>query len=330
MAGVMTNGTGTARRHPSRQGPNQRGVALLLVLLILSLLIPLILGFDVEARRELREAAAFRDNFKAVTLVRSGAHVSRAILRYDAQLDVQSNRAYDALTDVWATPISNYRLGDGVIAAQIEDERAKFNLNDLGSQTEDQARVARIERLKRLFQLVQSDPKLVDAIVDWVDSNDVAEPHGAESTYYLSRNPPYRAANGPMQTVDELRLVKGVTEDVMRRIGPYVTVYPPDGLINVNTADILVLQALDPRMTPAIAKDVVRARPFRTIQDLDRVQSVESIAKELRTLGVYTVRSDYFSTRVSATINEVTKTARAVIRRTSASGDSSFLYFRLE
>lgn len=309
---------------------NQRGVALLLVLLILSLLAPLILGFDLGARRELREAAAFRDNFKAVTLVRSGAHVSRAVLRYDAQLDMQSNRAYDALTDVWATPITNYRLGDGIIAAQIEDERAKFNLNDLGSQAEDQARAAKIDRIKRLFQLVQSDPRVVDAITDWVDANDAAEPNGAESAYYLSRNPPYRAANGPMQTLDELRLVKGVTDDVLQKIRPYVTVYSPDGLVNVNTADLLVLQALDARITPAIAKDIVRARPFRTVQDLDRVKSAESIAKELRTLGVYAVRSDYFSTRVSATINDVTKTARAVIRRTSASGDSSFLYFRLE
>lgn len=309
---------------------NQRGVALLLVLLILSLLIPMILGFDLEARRELREAAAFRDNFKAVTLVRSGAQVSRATLRYDAQLDTQSGRAYDALTDVWATPIRNYRLGDGIINAQIEDERGKFNLNDLGSQADAGVRVAKLDRLKRLFQLAQSDPKLVDAIADWVDPNDAAEPNGAETAYYLSRNPPYRAANGPMQTVDELRLVKGVTEEVMQKIGPYVTVYPPDGLINVNTADPLVLQALDPRVTPAIAKDVVRGRPFRSVQDLDRVSSFEAIAKELRTAGVYTVRSDYFSTRVSATVNEVTKTARAVIHRTGASGDSSFLYFRLE
>jgi hypothetical protein len=57
---------------------------------------------------------------------------------------------------------------------------------------------------------------------------------------------------------------------------------------------------------------------------------MEPIAKELRTLGVYTVRSDYFSARVSATIHEVTKTARAVIHRTSTNGESALLYLRLE
>lgn len=309
---------------------DERGIALLLVLLILSLLIPLILEFDAEARRELREAAAFRDNFKAVTLVRAGVQAARAILRYDTQLDLQTNRVYDALSDVWATPISNYRLGDGLIAARIEDERGKFNLNDVGSQPDSPGKTAKIARLKRLFQLVQADPRLVDAIVDWVDTNDAMEPNGAESGYYLSQTPPYRAANGPMQTLDELRLIKGFTDEVMQRVSPYVSVYSPDGLINVNTADLLVLEALDPRMSPSIAQEVVRARPFRTIQDLDRVKSMEPIAKELRTLGVYTVRSDFFSARVSATIHEVTKTARAVIHRTGTNGESALLYLRLE
>jgi general secretion pathway protein K len=309
---------------------DERGIALLLVLLILSLLIPLILEFDAEARRELREAAAFRDNFKAVTLVRSGVQAARAILRYDTQLDLQAGRAYDGPTDVWATPISNYRLGDGIIGAKIEDERGKFNLNDLSGQAGSSGKTAKIDRLKRLFQLLQTDPRLVEVIVDWVDANDAAEPNGAESAYYLSRTPPYRAANGPMQTVDELRLLKGFTDEVVRKIVPYVTVYPPDGLINVNTAHPFVLQALDARMTPTIVQDVVRARPFRTIQDLDRVKGVEPIAKELRTVGVYTVRSDHFSARVTATIHEVTKTARAVIQRTTTSGESALLYLRLE
>lgn len=314
---------------PPMRKNDERGIALLLVLLILALLVPLILEFDAEARRELREAAAFRDHVKAVTLVRSGVQVSRAILRHDAQLDIQFNRAYDALTDAWAQPISGYRLGDGVITAQIEDERGKFNLNDL-AQPDSSARQDKVARFKRLFQLLQLDPRLVEALADWVDGDDLAGPNGAESAYYLTQTPPYRAANGPMQTLDELHLIKGFTDQAVQKLTPYVSVYAPDGLININTADVLVLQALDPRMTPSLAQEVIQARPFKMPQDLDRVKSVEPIAKEMRTINVYTVRSDYYSARVTATIAEVTTTARAVIRRTGGTGDSSLLYFRLE
>jgi len=309
---------------------DERGVALLMVLLILSLLVPLILAFDTEARRELREAATFRDNFKAAMLVRSSVEVCQAILRYDTLLDSQAGRAYDALTDIWATPISNYPLGDGVLAARIEDEHGKFNLNNLTTQSDSPVELAKIARLKRLFHLLRLDPRLVEALVDWVDTDDLAGPNGAENAYYLAQSPPYRAVNGPMQTLDELHLIKGFTDEVVQTITPYVTVYTLGGLVNVNTADLLVLQALDPRITPAIARELIQARPFFTIQDLDRVKSIEPIAKELRTMSVYTVRSDDFSTHVTATINEVTRTARAVIRRTSENGGSDVPYFRLE
>jgi general secretion pathway protein K len=309
---------------------DERGVALLMVLLILSLLVPLILEFDSEARRELREAAAFRDNFKAAMLVRSSVEVCQAILRYDTELDRQTGRVYDGLTDAWAIPISNYPLGDGILAARIEDEHGKFDLNSLTTQSDSPAELAKVARLKRLFHLLRLDPRLVEALTDWVDPDDQAEPNGAENAYYLAQTTPYRAANGPMQTLDELHLVKGFTDEVVRQITPYVTVHTLGGLVNVNTADPLVLQALDPRITPEIAQELIQARPFLTIQDLDRVKSIESIAKELRTMSVYTVRSDDFSTRVTATINEVTKTARAVIRRTSENGDSDVTYFRLE
>lgn len=309
---------------------NEQGVALLLVLLILALLIPLILAFDSEARRDLREAAAFRDHFKTVVLVRSGVQASQAILRYDSLLDKQTGRPYDALTDAWATPISNYRLGDGILAARIEDERGKLNLNDLAERPNTRTGLAKIERLKRLFQLLNVDPRLVEAIADWVDTDEQAEPNGAENAYYLSQKPPYRAANRPMLTLDELHLIRGFTDEAVKTIAPYVTVAFLDGQVNINTADTLVLQALDPRITPEVAQAIIHARPFRTIQDLDRVMSVEPIARELRTMGVYTVRSEYFSTHVTATINEVTTTAHAVILRASINGNSTLLYFRLE
>ena len=311
---------------------DERGVALLLALLVIALLVALILEFDAEARRELKEAAAFRDGLKAMTLGRAGVQAARAILQHDSRLEQQTGVVFDGLRDLWAMPITDYQLGDGVISAGLTDERGKLNLNDLANQADPKVRQARLAKLQRLFDLVQVDPRLVAAVADWVDADDVAEANGAESAYYQALHPPYRPANGPLQTLADLHLIKGFTDDVIQRLAPYVTVYPNsgDGWINLNTADPLVIQALDPRITSGLAQGIVQARPFRTLQEADQVSGFEPLAKELRLASAYQVRSDYFSVRISARVQEVTKVAKAVLRRVGSEGDSEVIYFRIE
>lgn len=319
------------RRSPGHLG-NQRGVALVLALLMLALLIALILEFDAEARRELREASAFRDGLRATTLSRSGIHAVRAILKEDIRLKQLGGTAHDGLNDLWTRPFVNYPLGDGLLSATIEDERAKLNLNMLANQPDPLARRAKIDQFKRLFELLNLDPRLVDPIVDWVDTDSEPEPDGAEASYYETLRPPYRPANEPLKTFAELSLVKGMTDSIVQKLARYVTVYPLGGeaWININTADPLVIQALDPGLSLQIVQDVITARPFRTIQEVDQVSSFESTAKKLRLAEAYQVRSDHFSARMTITINEVSRTARTVIQRDNTSGESSTLYFRVE
>jgi general secretion pathway protein K len=309
---------------------DERGVALLLALLVLALLVALILEFDAEARREYREAAAFRDNFKAGLLTRAAVQAARAVLQQDFLRDKQAGETYDSPTDLWAVPIKNYAIGDGLLSAQIEDERGKLNLNDLAANPGDALqRTTKILRIKRLFELLQISPDLVDALVDWVDQDDNPEPAGAESLYYQSQRPPYRAANAPLEALGDLRLVKGFTPEIIDRLSRYVTVFPTDGgaLVNLNTADPLVIQALDPAITQTMAMEIVQGRPFKTKVELDRIGSFQEIGARLRT--DYDVKSDYFSARLAITVNETTKTTLAVLRRDANRGDSSVVYMRI-
>ena len=115
------------------QRSDERGIALLLTLLVLTILVALILEFDAEARREYRDAAAFRDNFKATVLARAAVQAARGTLQQDLLKDKLVGKFFDALTDVWALPIKDYAIGDGFLTAQIEDERGKLNLNDLAA-----------------------------------------------------------------------------------------------------------------------------------------------------------------------------------------------------
>jgi general secretion pathway protein K len=309
---------------------DERGVALLLAILVLALLVALILEFDSDARREYREAAAFRDNFKATVLMRSAVQAARAVLQQDHLRDKQTGQMYDSTTDLWAFPITKYAIGDGVMTAQIEDERSKLNLNDLATAGDPNSKKTKVLRVKRLFALLQLNPDLVDAIVDWVDADDIPEAAGAESVYYQSLRPSYRAANAPLQTVRELRLIKGMTPEIVDKLLQYVTVYPQDGesRININTADLLVLQALDPRISQTMAGEIIQSRPYKTIVELDRVSSVADIMREIRPLGVYEVKSNIFSARMSLTVNETTKSGAVVLLRDDATGNSTVQYFR--
>ena len=272
---------------PAMPKSDERGVALLLALLVLALLVALILEFDTEARREYRDAAAFRDNFKAMVLTRAAVQAARAVLQQDFVKDKQAGKFYDAPTDLWAFPIQQYAIGDGFLSAQIEDERGKLNLNDLAAGGDPNARKSKALRVKRLFELMQVSPELVDAIVDWIDQDEVPEPAGAETLYYQTLHPPYRAANAPLQTLQELRLIKGMTAESFDKISRFVTVDPQEGesRINMNTAESIVLQSLDPRITQAMAGEIIQGRPYKTIQELDRVGSFEAVGQELHDLG---------------------------------------------
>jgi len=294
-------------------------------------MVALILEFDAEARREYRDAAAFRDNFKATVLARAAVQAARGVLQQDLLKAKQTGQSFDALTDLWAIPITNYAIGDGLLNAQIEDERGKLNLNDLAAGGDPIARVPKVLRVKRLFELLQINPDLVDAIVDWVDPDEKPEPAGAESLYYQTLRPSYRAANAPLQTLLELRLIKGMTPEVIEKLSKLVTVYPQEGesRVNLNTADPLVLQALDPRITQSMAAEIIQARPFKTIQELDRVSSFAEVGKELRLKNLYDIKSDLFLARMIVGVNEVTRNATVVLRRDPTNGTGSVLYYRV-
>jgi DNA uptake protein ComE-like DNA-binding protein len=58
-------------------------------------------------------------------------------------------------------------------------------------------------------------PQIIDAILDWLDPDDIARPNGAEREYYAGLSPPYAPKNGPFETVEELLLVKGITPQLL-------------------------------------------------------------------------------------------------------------------
>ena len=58
-------------------------------------------------------------------------------------------------------------------------------------------------------------PDVADAILDWMDSDDITRDYGAESDFYSRLQPAYYPANGPLESIEQLLLVRGVTPELL-------------------------------------------------------------------------------------------------------------------
>ena len=126
---------------------------------------------------------------------------------------------YDSVPWAGGAPIKP--MNDAVMRTSISDEYGKINLNALlvmGDSGQLEENEYLISALRTFFQLrdpqLETDP--VDAILDWLDYGDMDETRqeGAENDYYTSLEIPYPCKNGPMDSIEELLLIKGITPEL--------------------------------------------------------------------------------------------------------------------
>lgn len=105
--------------------------------------------------------------------------------------------------DEGAADASSFRYG-------VTDESGKINLNIL-LQLDPSGTVAH----DILMKLPNMTEDVADAIIDWIDPDDEPRANGAESSYYTGMSPSYRCKNGPLDSLEELLLVRGVTPELL-------------------------------------------------------------------------------------------------------------------
>ena len=93
----------------------------------------------------------------------------------------------------------------------LTDESTRLNLNILV--LADQMIPGAGRQL--LMSLPEMTEDVADAILDWMDEDSEVRDYGAEANYYSSLSPPYAPKNGPMDSLEELLLVRGVTPQLM-------------------------------------------------------------------------------------------------------------------
>lgn len=136
---------------------------------------------------------------------------------------------------------------------EVRDATARLNLN-AAAEPELRAFFRRWIRDERALSI------LVHSLLDWRDEDDLARAQGAEADYYRQLPTPYAIRNGPLLSVEELLLVRGMTPELLREIEPLVTMLPLTELrVNLNAAPVEVLAAV-PGFSPELAERVAARR----------------------------------------------------------------------
>ena len=324
---------------------NHRGMALLLVLAVVSLLSVVIIQFNKSMRLSLTESVHYQDREMLRSMSESGIDIAAAVLHTDRQLG-----EYDTLLESWAIleaePFKDM-FNNGEMQVTITDLSGRFPINSLvsvaqegqnqqGAEVEGPTPEQSKELLFRLLTsgafAVEDDAQareIVDSLVDWLDSDDEESPYGAESSYYQSLEKPYLPRNGKCIFTDELLLVKGVSKELLygndEKVGlsEYIDVFSEKNGININTAPLLLIQVLDDRIS---SEDSELLDEFRrdensseALQNKDWYRAVNGWPGDIVIdEKLLSISSDYFLVNAAARYRESNAGITAVLERPDA------------
>ncbi|MBL0142244.1 MAG: general secretion pathway protein GspK [Betaproteobacteria bacterium] len=212
------------RAPPSRE----RGVALVLVVFVVTLLLVVAGSFAYSVRIDARAAR------NAALIAKGEALAQAAISRTAIEMFKTPGSP-----EVWKREdLPRQWTFDGAeISVRFTDESAKIDINSANN-----------ELLKGLFRYAglgeEEAVKLLDALLDWRDADSLRRPFGAEEPEYAQAGLKGRPADYPFQATEELQLVLGMRPEVYQRIAPMITVYSRQPGVNPYYATRGVLLAI--------------------------------------------------------------------------------------
>lgn len=205
----------------NRNDRSRRGSVLLIVLVIVAVLILAAHNYSRTMLTELEATTMYGSDVQAREAADSGVEYVATMLgnRTNPELEnLQHNptlfmgKAVMPSAHLRGTarfsiisPVENSTHGNA-IRYGLMDESAKLNLNLLLTMQLSDDDVHTM-----LLNIPGMTIETADAILDWIDTDDTKRTNGAESEAYQSMVPPYKAKNGPLESLDELLMVKGVT-----------------------------------------------------------------------------------------------------------------------
>jgi general secretion pathway protein K len=292
--------------HDSPLPRSQQGVALLTILLMVVTATILAVGLLTRQDRMVRETSVLLHQDQSLQYALAGENLFGALLIASAQ----NNANVDSAKSIWAQPIPPYPVEDGMFTGKLVDQSGKFNLNNLyhGGQTDAVA----LAYFKRLLTRVGLQPNLASAVLDWqtAEAAPPTDSDGAKNSFYLGQTPSYQAANRPFQQIEELRKVRGFDEKSYQLLAPYISALPQFAAININTAAMPVMAALDDSLTPAsvnawLVERNAQADGLTQVTALWKESAFAKVPVEAQSIisPLLAVKSSYFQMQINVNLS---------------------------
>lgn len=311
-----------------------RGIALIIVMLVIVVLGILAAGFAITMKVEMKLARNAQSESEMFLLAWSGVELARYAIGQQANIPGESG--FHALNQKWAggpggtnqllaeLTLEDVELGRGRFTVRIADAERKLNLNFTRPDVFD-------EVLRKLGVDVLDVLPIQNSLEDWRDPDQNTLLNGAESDYYLELNPPYVAKDGPMDDISELLLVRGVTPQLYWGLGhssqqfvedrfarglagdqatglvDLFNVGPVAHRVNINTASAAVLGML-PGIDDRLAQRIVEMRdasPFHSPGELINLGIPPLDVNMLQQLCG--VQSRFFEVEVEVEVDQYTR-----------------------
>ncbi len=237
----MKRGTRAQRQRPPLALQRQRGIALLVAVLLVALGTIIAAAVAYENAMTARRGTATYALDQSI-LIGQGAE---ALAAYGVRQLVQKDaKHYVFVGQGWDKPYGPMEIVPGVmLTAYLEDMQGRFNLNSLVDAT-GRPNLTQVAVFKALLVAVGLEDKWAGLLIDWIDVDAVPGiPDGAEDSTYLGQTPPYLTANRYITSTTELMALPGFDRAHYDRIAPYVTALPHGTRLNVCTASGTVLDA---------------------------------------------------------------------------------------
>lgn len=303
---------------------NNRGVALIVVILMISIIVTVTLELNRSSRASVYEAANLSDQVKIRYLAKSGFNCGVALLLEDKNKDI------DALNEDWAVPevVAAKTAGlfeEETVQITITDESGKIPLNMLDRNPAVRELFIRLLRQPEFGLDEQKAKQIVDAIKDWIDADDKREDGSSESSYFSGLNGSYKAKNNRLDCIDEILVISGLARELYYGtketpgIGQYLTVYGGENAkININTAPIPVLKAFFNISTDAAIKmDAYRKTPGAELIGKNWYNNINLGAVDPVSSDLITTTSNYFEVTAIGRLNNMTGQVVGVVKRSA-------------
>ena len=294
-------------------GTRQQGVAIITALLIVTIAATVSMTISTRLQLDVRRTGNLIAQDQADFYLFAAEEWSQRILRQD-----KKDSTVDGLTEIWATELPPLPVPGGSIQGTLTDLHSCININSL---VEGNAVNASTQtRLNQLFNNLGVTGNFTQAISDWIDTDlETSNPNGAEDGYYLNLEQPYRTANTPLQSLSEIRLIKGFEDsEIYNTVKDHLCAFianSNDVTINVNTASIEVLKSLSSGMTEQLATDIIERRDEELFDNIKEFTSFAKLGTIIKDTTKLSTSSDYFLLRTQAIIGQANKVMYSIIYR---------------